>query len=130
MARRQSINLPGAGHAAPIPNGAKVGNTVMSSAIAGARDPDTNQECKTPEEQAAAMFTNVRRFMDLAGGTTDDIIHMTLFMKEDQYREPINVEWLKMFPDEHSRPARHALTLPLRGNFLFQAEIVAVLDQR
>ena len=32
-----------------------------------------------------------------------------------------------MFPDEHSRPARHAVKTELRGEVLFQAEIVAVL---
>jgi hypothetical protein len=32
-----------------------------------------------------------------------------------------------MFPDEHDRPARHALKVELRGSVLFQIEVVAVL---
>ena len=46
--------------------------------------------------------------MEKAGGTTEDIGHMTVFLKEESYRDAINKEWLKMFPDEHNRPARHA----------------------
>ena len=46
---------------------------------------------------------------------------------DDKYRESINKEWLKMFPDENSRPARHALPAPIRGGFYFQVEVVAVL---
>jgi len=65
--------------------------------------------------------------MEQAGGTPDDIIRMAVYLKEESYREAINKEWLKMFPDEHSRPARHAIKIELRGEVLFQIELVAVL---
>jgi hypothetical protein len=32
-----------------------------------------------------------------------------------------------MFPDEHDRPARHAVKAELRGEMLFQIQIIAVL---
>ncbi len=51
---------------------------------------------------------------------------MTVYLREEQYPEAINREWLKMFPDEEDRPARHAMTMPLRGNVFFQVEVVGV----
>ncbi len=123
---RQIINIPGMPHGAPIPNGAKIGNMVFSSAISG-RDTEKNLLPEDPDEQAAAMFRNLRTFMEIAGGTPDNIAHMTLFMKEEKYRDNVNNEWLKMFPNEEDRPARHAIKVDLRGNNLFQIEVIAVL---
>ncbi len=123
---RQIINIPGMPHGAPIPNGAKIGNMVFSSAISG-RDTEKNLLSEDPDEQAAAMFRNLRTFMEIAGGTPDNIAHMTLFMKEEKYRDNVNNEWLKMFPNEEDRPARHAIKVDLRGNNLFQIEVIAVL---
>ena len=50
-----------------------------------------------------------------------------LGMKEERYRESINKEWLKMFPSEHDRPARHAIKSEVRGEVLFQIEIIGVI---
>jgi enamine deaminase RidA (YjgF/YER057c/UK114 family) len=80
-----------------------------------------------PDEQAEAMFRNLKLFMESAGGTPDNIAHMTVFLKEEKYRDSVNQAWLKMFPTEHDRPARHALKAELRGQFLFQIEVIAVL---
>ena len=126
MAKRTVIEIPGLSHQAPIPNGARVGNIVFSSAISG-RDPKTNKLSKEPERQAEILFRNIRTFMEKAGGTIEDIGHMTVYLKEESYREAINKEWVKMFSDEHNRPARHAIKIELRGEVLFQVEIIAVL---
>jgi len=126
MAKRQSIDVPGVRHNAPIPMGAKVGNLVFSSGIMGT-NPDTGQQPADPKEQAKFLFENIRTFMEMAGGTIDDIGHVRVLLKDDAYRDVINEEWEKMFPDPDSRPARHALNVPLRGNMLFQVELIAVL---
>ena len=126
MAKRKVIEIPGLAHQAPIPMGARIGNIVFSSAISG-RDAETDELPKEPERQAKALFRNIGVFMDLAGGSTEDIGHMTVYLKEEKYRDAINKEWVKMFPDEHNRPARHAIKIELRGEVLFQIELVAVL---
>ena len=123
---REVITIPGMPHGAPIPNGAKIGNMVFSSAISG-RDVEKKVLPEDPDEQAAAMFRNLRTFMEKAGGTPDNIAHMTVFMKDEKYRDNVNTEWLKMFPNEDDRPARHALKAELRGGMLFQIEVIAVL---
>ena len=126
MAKRESIEIPGLAHGAPIPMGSKIGNMVYSSGISG-RDAETGELPSDPAKQAAHLFQNIRTFMSIAGGTPDDIIRVTLHIREESYRAVLNTPWTEMFPDEHSRPARHAVKTELRGDVLFQAEIVAVL---
>jgi enamine deaminase RidA (YjgF/YER057c/UK114 family) len=126
MAKRKSLHIKGMEHGAPIPNGVVIGNLVFSSAISG-KDATTGVLSENPDEQAEAMFRNLRLFMESAGGSTDDIGHMKVYLRDEKYRDSINGPWLRMFPDKHSRPARHALKADLRGNLLFQIEVVAVL---
>ena len=52
---------------------------------------------------------------------------MKVYLKDDKYRENVNGPWVKMFPDEHNCPARHALKADLRGRLLFQIEVIALL---
>ena len=129
MAKRQVLEVPGVGHGnAPIPMGVKVGNMVFSSGVMG-QDPATHAVPKDdPQRQAELMFQHVKTLVEVAGGTTDNIAHMTVFLKDNAYRDHINKEWLKMFPNEHDRPARHTLLWNLPGDMLVQCEIVAVLD--
>ncbi|MFQ5918082.1 MAG: RidA family protein [Candidatus Binatia bacterium] len=126
MAKRRVIEIPGLSHQAPIPMGAAIGNVTFSSAISG-RDPKTNTLPEDPDRQAEVLFRNIRTFLEQAGGTTDDIVRMTVYLKEERHRESINKEWLKMFPNENDRPARHAIKAEVRGEVLFQIEIIAII---
>jgi len=38
----------------------------------------------------------------------------------------VNREWLALFPEEHDRPARHAIKADFDGKVLVQLEIVAL----
>ncbi|MGH7888032.1 MAG: RidA family protein [Candidatus Binatia bacterium] len=126
MATRKNIHIKGMEHGAPIPNGVVIGNMIFSSAIGG-KDAKTGVLSDDPAEQAEAMFRNLALFMESAGGSPDNIAHVKLYLKDEKYRDAVNGPWVKMFPDEHNRPARHALKVDLRGKNLFQIEIVAVL---
>ncbi|HZD39542.1 MAG TPA: RidA family protein [Terriglobales bacterium] len=126
MAKRKTVHIPGMEHSAPIPNGVVIGNMIFSSAISG-KDVETGALSPDADEQAQTMFRNLRLFVEKAGGTPEQIAHMTVFLREEKYRDSVNKAWLKMFPDEHDRPARHAVKAELRGDVLFQIEIVAVL---
>ena len=44
------------------------------------------------------MFQNIRRIMDAAGGSTDDILKLTVWMKSGKSKKTLNREWLAMFP--------------------------------
>ena len=62
MAKRKSIHIEGMEHGAPIPNGTVIGSMVFSSAISG-KDAKTGVLSSDPDEQAEAMFRNLRLFM-------------------------------------------------------------------
>lgn len=128
MSQREVISLPGIPHNAPLPTGAKIGNIVRSSALSG-RDPGTNDFTDDPERQAAVLFDNIRRFMEKAGGTPDDIIHLTLYVKELRYNEVLDKEWVAMFPDANNRPARETTVKAegMYGGRFFEAALMAVL---
>lgn len=123
--RRRSIEIDGVAHAAPIPMGARIDNIVYSSAIMGI-DPETGSAGATGEEQVRLAFANVARFLVAAGVTPDDVIRMTVLLEDMELREFVNDEWLKMFPDPHNRPARHAVSQHLNGSMLVQLEVIAV----
>jgi 2-iminobutanoate/2-iminopropanoate deaminase len=127
MARRRSIHIEGFKHANPIPNACRIGNLLISGVILGT-DPKTGKVPPTLEEQCTHMFAHMKAIVEAGGGTTDDIIKMTVWLKDRSQRKPVNDEWLKMFPDEHSRPARHAL--PMSGSdgpALVQCDFTAVI---
>ncbi len=128
MGKRQTLEVPGVMHGAPIPMGVRIGNLVFSSAVMG-KDPATDSLPADPARQAELMFHNVRTLLAQAGATLDDVAHVTVYVKDNAYREHLNREWLKAFPDENDRPARHTLLWDLPGGMLIQCELVAVLDR-
>jgi enamine deaminase RidA (YjgF/YER057c/UK114 family) len=126
MAKRQSVNFPGFAHQNPIPNASRIGNVMMTSVISGV-DPGTRNLPPELAKQVTNLFTHVRAAITAAGGTPDDIIKMTFWMKEPGTgRAALNDEWVKMFPDAASRPARHTMALGAESNALVTCEFVAV----
>ena len=127
MARRKSINGSRARHENPIPNASRVGNIVMSSVIGGTR-PGTRELPASLEEQVANVFAHIRHDIEAAGGSVDDIIKVTFWVKDPvTQRAALNAEWVKMFPDPNSRPARHTTALPADSRAMVQAAFFAVL---
>lgn len=126
MAKRKVLKAGLPQHRNPIPTAVKIGQMVFSSAIPG-QDPETDSIPAEPERQVELAFRNIRRVMEEAGGSTDDIAKMTVFLKDMKHREHVNREWLKMFPDENNRPVRHAIKADLPGDMAVQLEIIAVL---
>jgi enamine deaminase RidA (YjgF/YER057c/UK114 family) len=128
MAKRQSINGSRARHENPIPNASRIGNIVMSSVIGGA-NPGTRDLPPTLQQQVANVFAHIRHDIEAAGGTVDDIIKVTFWVKDPvNQRSALNAEWVKMFPDPEARPARHTLPLPADSRAMVQADFTAVLS--
>jgi len=125
MARR-SIEVPGLRHSAPIPQAAVVGNLLVSGGISPV-DPETGKVPEGTEEQVAMAFANVRRVLAAAGGTPEDVVKCTVFVRDRAIRPVIDKYWVEMFPDAASRPARHTLSIELQGHTQLQLEIMAVL---
>jgi len=125
MAKRRSIEIEGFRQVNPIPNASRIGNLLVSGVINGV-DPATGKVAPTLEAQCAFMFQHVRAIMTAAGGSTDDIIKMSVWMADRSKRDVLNADWLKMFPDAASRPARHTSQAALEGGQLINCDITAV----
>ena len=125
--RRQSIYVGGFGHANPVPAAARIGQFVLSGAITG-RDGATGAMPVDLDSQVVNMFGHVREIVEAAGGSTDDIIKMTIFLREFRDRIAVNREWETMFPDPQNRPARHAIAAELDGDMRVQCDFTAILE--
>ena len=125
MAKRKSIEIAGFAHKNPIPAASRVGNMLVTGIITGT-DPATGKLADTLEAQCTNIFQHVRSIMAAAGGSTDDIIKMNVFMADRSKRDVLNAEWVKMFPDPNARPARHTSQTALEGGQLIVCDITAV----
>ena len=129
MEKRRSINVAGASHANPIPSASRRGPFLVTGAISGT-DPATGKVPDDLDAQCRLMFDNVRRVMDAAGGTPDDIIKMSVWITDRALRPILNKHWVEMFPDPHSRPARHTLTsTDFNPPMQIQCDLLAVLAE-
>ena len=127
MARRKSVNYPGYSHQNPIPNASRIGNIVMSSIMNGT-EPGTRNVPSDLGGQVTNIFKHIRMCVEAAGGTVDDIIKINFWMKQPSTgRAALNDEWVKMFPDEASRPARHTLLLAPDSPHLVTCDFTAVI---
>jgi 2-iminobutanoate/2-iminopropanoate deaminase len=127
MPRRTSIYIDGFEHTNPIPAASRVGNLLMSGLIVGRND-ETGDLPATLDEQCAFVFRHMRTIVEAAGGTLDDIVKVNVWLLDRSQRDPINREWLAMFPDPQNRPARQAMQANLSKGMLVQLDFVAVID--
>ena len=124
---RRSIYIDEFSHGSPIPNASRIGNILVSGLIRGV-DPATQKLAATLERQCALVFDHMRITAEKGGATVDDIVKVTFWM-EKLSRPPINTEWVKMFPDPASRPARQIMEVPMEDGVLVQCDFMAVIER-
>ena len=128
MSKRRSIEVEGFSHGGtPIPAASRIGNLIASGGIAGV-DTVTGKIGGDLEAQVTAMFANVRRIVEAGGGAAEDIIKVTVWVRDRAARSVIDPHWTKMFPDAKSRPARHTLVYQLPDPMLVQCDFLAVVE--
>ena len=76
MSNRKSVKVPGKGHrGGAIPMGSRIGNIVYSSGI-GTSDPDGGERTDDLDKPAENSVKNMKKFMELAGGTLGDNMYV------------------------------------------------------
>jgi 2-iminobutanoate/2-iminopropanoate deaminase len=113
-------------HPQPFPTACKVGNVVFSSAVSG-EDPVTHEIPADPKLQAENAFRTVRRIMEEAGGTLDNIGKVTVYVKDREIRPIVNAVWEQIFNNPKSRPVRHMVPFDLPPGRALQVEFLAVV---
>ncbi len=127
MSDRKSIEVPGLEHVNPIPNASRVGPFLVSGGIFG-KDPATGKVPQGIEAQCEQTFANIRTVLAAGGATPEDVIKLSVWLKDIADRPVMNKHWVKLFPDAHSRPARHTFNTPdLRDPLLVECEVMAVI---
>jgi len=124
---RVSIEIAGFAHANPVPAACRIGPFLFTGVLTG-RDPVTTQMPASLEAQCANVFAHMREVVAAVGGSTDDIAKITFWVADYRDRDALNREWLRMFPDAASRPARQVMAATLDGGALIHADLIAVLD--
>jgi len=128
---RQSIYIDGFSHGNnPVPAACLHRNHLMSGAIFGTNK-TTGKVPESVELQCELMFDNARRILEKAGGSWEDVIKMTFYLKPEASRQLLNEHWIKIFPKESSRPARHVIvsnTLP--ATLHMQCDLTAILNYK
>ena len=129
MSKRTSIEVEGFSHGGiPIPAASRVGNVIMTGGISG-QDPATGKVPDDAQAQVTFAFANLAKILAAAGASFEDVVKLSVSVKSFELREAINVEWLKAFPDEHSRPARHVTKYDnFGGATALQLEAYAVVE--
>ena len=126
MKPRRSIHVEGFSHGnLPIPAASRVGNIIATGGIPGI---SLSSGTFPPDAatQTANAFALLTKILIAAGATPAEVVKVTVFVKDPVVREHVNREWLAMFPDPQSRPARHTLQHDLAVPMLVQLEALAV----
>ncbi len=100
--------------------------TIFPSVIGG-RDPKESAMSDDPNKQVPQAFLNMKNIIEAAGGTTDSIAKVIVYLKDFKHRDLVNKEWVKMFPNEDNRPARHTMQHDLAGKNFIQLDVIAVV---
>jgi enamine deaminase RidA (YjgF/YER057c/UK114 family) len=131
MTNRRSINAEGFSHGQlPIPAASRIGPFIASGNIFG-YDYAAGAHPESAEEQARLMFEHMGRIITAAGASLDDILKVTVYVRNDAVRKAVDPEWIKAFPAPDSRPARQTMVQdPMPGNRLIACDILAVAPTR
>ncbi len=126
MTTRKSFQNPERQQAGPLPAASRIGNIIVTSAIAGDH-PKTREFPPDVAGQCANMFATLRSVLAEAGATPEDVIKMDVWLADPTQRNEVNVEWEKMFPDPTSRPVRHTLRAEPGRSILVQCQVMAIV---
>ena len=116
------------GHRNPIPTCVTLGNLILPSVISGISGLPEGAKL-TPAEEIERGFQRMKAIVEAAGGSVDTIGKITVYLRDFSDRKYVNESWLKMFPSDDSRPARHVIPMPseLPGRAVMQLDVIAAV---
>ena len=106
MSTRRSIAIDGLSHLTAIPCATRIGPLITSSVIAPF-NPGTREAPEDISDQYANVFRHVSLMLKEAGAGWQHVKD-GIWVPDSDARAPLEPFWLEKFPDEQSRPSRHA----------------------
>ena len=126
---RSNHEIEGHGHHDPIPMGARIGNLYCSSGVSGV-DPNSNDKLEPVEGiegQAAHGLQNLVSLVESGKGIVDDIGLVTILVQDYADIPIIDKEWIKVFPNEATRPARQIMKMGVQRKNRVQYHMIGVI---
>ena len=102
---------------------------VFFSALAG-YEPDGTLNAASAEAQAEAAFENLRKVVEAAGGTLDDIVKTTVYVREDfrVHRDALRKVRSRYFTGDFPASTLIQVAGFANPDYLFEIEAIAILD--
>ena len=117
--RRQRLEVPGLTHRDPLPNGVRLGDYVFSSVIVP-WDLSTSEPVVGEHAQTDQCFDNMRAFMELAGGTVDDVVLQWVYLNDFAYQPYMVDVYLEAWPIGQQQAARKTFRYAMGGQIQMQ----------
>jgi 2-iminobutanoate/2-iminopropanoate deaminase len=129
-ASRQRLTGPGIGDSASEPPVIRIGDLVFSSALSGI-DPRTRELVQDPHDQVRQAFRNMEAIVQQAGGTSDDIAHVFIYVRDLADNDDVLAAFLEAFPTDDNRTTRkNVYDDQLKGSpIVAQLQMIAVLGK-
>ena len=116
-------------HKNPIPAASVHRGVLMSSSISG-QNLASGEYSADKSKQISLAFEYLKNIIDAAGASIQDIVKVDLYFEDKKDRQLVNPQWLLLFPDEATRPARQAHKSKLPDGCCLQIVFTAVIDQK
>ncbi len=108
--------------------GFRVGDFVFTSGNVG-RDPETGNVPDTIEEQTKQVLENIKRVLNKAGASMNDVVKTTVFLSDMSDYAKMNQVYVTFF--DEPRPARSCVGAKLaRPEFMVEIEVIAVSPKK
>jgi 2-iminobutanoate/2-iminopropanoate deaminase len=114
---------------ATVPHAVVVNDMVYASGLSGT-DPVTGEPCGDLKRQVATALQHMRRLVEKAGGSLDNVGRGVGFCTRLEDRDLVDQVWMDVFPDPNDKPAFKVLLADLPPGQLVRIDCVALLGAR
>lgn len=125
-AKRANFEVPGHTHHDPIPMAARTGGLLQSSGISGI-DPASGKVPGDLASQITFGMMHVRNLMKEANGTLDDIVSITILVRDLDRAEMVSDRLVELFPDPKKQPTLKFVNYRMPGNSHIQYHVTALI---
>jgi 2-iminobutanoate/2-iminopropanoate deaminase len=114
---------------ATVPHAVLVNSMVYASGLSGT-DAVTGEPCGDLKRQVATALQHMRRLVEKAGGSLDNVGRAVGFCTRVEDRDLVDQVWMDVFPDPNDKPAFKVLLADLPPGQLARIDCVALLGER
>jgi 2-iminobutanoate/2-iminopropanoate deaminase len=114
---------------ATMPHAVVVNDMVYAGGLSGT-DPVTGEPCGDLKRQIATALQHMRRLVEKAGGSLDNIARAVGFCTRVEDRDMVDQVWMDVFPDPNDKPAFKVLVADLPPGHLVRIDCLALLGER